>query len=576
MNDISPDGRLIIRRVPDGTPQGDTVSTSAFILATGEKVADLVVLGNDKAHPVKVRSRAFSSDGRLLAAACEIELTRKDHPAVTLPGFESSAHYTATYKHELRVWDTSTWALLQEIPLPLEWLSISNRVYSIEFSPDAAKIVVVADSGSYWCDLHPVDAAPEFREHRGYKWNRRIQTSYYSSVTWSPDGEWFFLANVTASGEFFDGRTGESLGELEWPDELEGNVSPISKVAIPRDGRKLYTSVSKHGHVSFRGTKHASKTQSTRFLVIEWDVSTRRCRAMLEILYGPLTDPAYISIVPQGDLLAIGLSYVQVGQAEEHRDIMLVDPETGTERYWAKVGSDGSRVQGVMFTNSGERLAYATYSYGGEGIMKVSDMQPADPSDEPMIRRILPEPPVQRTPLPPEPMVCKNHYLTVLYINDPRLPTKDELHGVATALEAVGIIDTTTYTRMIATIDALAVDVEGGYVFPKIGGFCSHIEIPYELKHRWAFPYFNARNDSLRYNLEGEQALELLSYPPRTFMLDNAIRATTQFIIASAKDLKAEQEDLDANLFLADLRRRLARVFDIPETKVIVHSHYDW
>jgi hypothetical protein len=162
-------------------------------------------------------------------------------------------------------------------------------------------------------------------------------------------------------------------------------------------------------------------------------------------------------------------------------------------------------------------------------------------------------------------------YTTMLFLNNTRVPTKDELRGTAKVLEAVGIIDAITYASMLKSIDALVEDWNEGYIFTqqqKEFGF--PIEIPYEIKHKGAFPFFSSRNDALDRFPDGMQALELFPHSQSVDPYTN--RYATRLIIAVANEQGAEQEALDANPIITELRRRLANVFDISEKDIVIRT----
>jgi hypothetical protein len=48
---------------------------------------------------------------------------------------------------------------------------------------------------------------------------------------------------------------------------------------------------------------------------------------------------------------------------------------------------------------------------------------------------------------------------------------------------------------------------------------------------------------------------------------------STQFCIASVEGLGAEDADMQANPVIAELQRRLARVFDIPDSEIVARTH---
>jgi WD40 repeat protein len=549
---ISPDGKQAIE-VFEGS---NGRSLAALNYPTREKRADLLQFPADGS--VRYSHPTFSPDSRLLVAWCSFRLTKVPIPGTTC--------FDQTFKRFMCMWDTSTWQVLHDLEMPFSL----SQLNTVDFSPDSSMIVVtVSGYGSAVCKLRPRGSVPVFREH--YKENSFSPGSMF--VTWVPSGDFFFIANIEKPGIFFNSSTAEPIGPLVMPADMDEYGATIRRAVFSRDSRWLYTT---HPSGNWQ-----DRLQTCQTIVIAWDVVTRRRGKVYKMQWVPYTQLArspMIAISPANDLLAIGNIFFDtfrsvestkrpdIEKPETHPNFVLLDLETGHERYLANIGNLDDDVQDIAFLEHGERLRIKTRTR--EMVVAVSTMARPDPAREHMMVMLHPDPAVPDA-AEEEPMM-EGGYVTSLFLDNSRLPTKDELRGVATALEAAGIIDSGTHKELTTSIDALVEDLDTGLVFtPQQDEFNIPIELPYKIKHRGAFPFFYSRHD--RRHPDGVQVLEISSSPRSKDPFYS--KHHTQFCIASVEGRGAEDADMQANPVIAELQRRLARVFDIPELEIVARTH---
>jgi len=258
---------------------------------------------------------------RNLTNPIESELYMEHSYQTTVARYSPTGFYIASadVSGRVRIWDT----INKEHILKIELQIISGPIYDLQWSDDSKRIVAVGegrekyavafmwDTGSsvgdlsghgkaiQSCDIRQVrpyrvatgseDFTVNWFEGPPFKFNKTIKdhTRFVNCVRFSPDGNKLITVGSDKCGFFYDGKTGEKVGELS---SSNGHGGGIYSVAWSKDSKQVLSA-------------SADKTAKL------WNADNGECVTTFHVSDNPQTDHQLLSALWQGDnLITVGLN----------------------------------------------------------------------------------------------------------------------------------------------------------------------------------------------------------------------------------------------------------------------------
>eukprot|EP00993_Chasmostoma_nieuportense_P006562 NODE_719_length_1920_cov_94.894032_g667_i0.p1 GENE.NODE_719_length_1920_cov_94.894032_g667_i0~~NODE_719_length_1920_cov_94.894032_g667_i0.p1 ORF type:complete len:608 (+),score=143.56 NODE_719_length_1920_cov_94.894032_g667_i0:44-1825(+) len=228
------------------------------------------VLSVDSKGKLLVYPSGHSVVMRIVQNPTDIKLYTQHTAPVTVAKLSPSTYYCASGDRggNVRIWATNN----EDLTLKLETRPVTGPVRDIAWSPDSQRVVVVGDSKERFvsaflfdtgatvgefsghskqvisCDFKPSrpfriatgseDMQVNFYEGPPFKFTKSFKehTNYVNCVRYRPDGAVLLSVGSDKKAYLFDGKTGESVGELKV--DHSGSIYSCSWAA---DGKKVLT-----------------------------------------------------------------------------------------------------------------------------------------------------------------------------------------------------------------------------------------------------------------------------------------------------------------------------------------------
>lgn len=298
---------------------------AAFLcLSTSITFAQKPELYVQTGHSDKVRSVAFSKDGRMLASGGsdfviklwdiptgkEVRTLTGHLASVVALAFSPDGKLLASRgkdEETVKIWVLATGAELKSVK--------GGSDARIQFSPDGRSLVVASSDG--FIKLWSVGSGAELK-------TLQAEGPDVVSVVFSPDGK--LLASLdTDAIKLWDVSTGNKLREMP----ISGQSSLDGLLAFSGDGKTL-----------------SSFTEGT---ITVWDVASGKQSSSTAVGAKRLSDEVALS--PDAKVLA------RVGLQEGDRDFKLLETATGRELMSPHVSEDAVSVESLAFSPDGATLA---------------------------------------------------------------------------------------------------------------------------------------------------------------------------------------------------------------------------